>query len=633
MGSETPHENMPEAFNRLYVYLYLKWKRKITREQAIAAHTQPNDPTPLSLTNDQMNELIEAIKPLNDNNQKIATDIFHQNILELNDEIKLWEKQDKIIYYGSIPKKATSPAGHLERIIPTLLDPKRIYTFNTDTYWARNITARANKKNLVDNSIAVFNSRDSFQQYLENEMISFENNLYIILNYPRLQRYIPIKSNDFMNVSFIRDAFSEGKMLSIHPRLGFILQKTYPEIWSKSYWLPDLDDIDRITILTLKAVAFLHSDENNNLYMSKSVDSSALDDAGLKQLILNQQWVLSKNEEDYAKKVKTNDIKGVRYKTKDDIKNSLSFIDYEIIFIRHAESCANIWKRKSKFRQITYQDPEITESGVQTSIRLSKILEKKINELWKNQPYSVCSSQMIRTQETAYYMTQKPINIVPHIAESGIGLDNFALTKEKQRAIIGKRNPKILEYLDKGIDSREKQNIRDKSSWTAFLKWANNNPKSFSIGSDNIYRAVIFTHSHFLVNTLGLKNKVKNNNGYSISVKGGNITNSNRLDIGETINVGADKCRFSPYKETLKVPNIKRKNTGYAQTLRVPNIKRKSTGYTQTLKVPHVKRKSTRCTQKACKNFMNSDDLLTDYNQRTYKEHLLNLISYSQKST
>jgi len=273
--------------------------------------------------------------------------------------------------------------------------------------------------------------------------------------------------------------------------------------------------------------------------------------------------------------------------------------DYELILIRHAESCANIWKTKSKLRQITYRDPEITESGIQTSLRLSKILQKKINMLWKNEPYSVCASQMIRTQETAYYMTKKPINIVPHVAESGITLDNFAFTKERQREIMGGRNPKILEYLDKGIDSRERQTLKEKSSWPAFLKWADNNPKSFSIGSDNVYRALIFTHSHFLINSLGLKVKVKNNNGYSISIKNGTITNSNRLDIGETSGNGPDKCRISPYKETLRVPN--------------------------------VKRKSKRHTQKACKIFMDTDDLLD--NQGTYKTHLLNLISYAQKST
>jgi broad specificity phosphatase PhoE len=604
MSSKIPHENMPEAFNRLYVYLYLKWKGRLTHEQVIGAHTRPNDPIPLSLTDDQIHELIEVIKPLQDNNEKIATDIFHQNILELNDEIKLWEKQDKIIYYGNVQKKATSPAGHLERVIPTLLDPKRIYTFNTDTYWARNINARANKKNLVDNNIAVFNSRQSFQQYLEGEIISFEKNLYIILNYPRLQPYIPIKSNGFMTISFIKDAFSEGKMLSIHPRLGFIIQKMYPQIWSKCYWLPDVDDVDRITILTLQGAAFLRSNETNKLYERQSTffkkELYAFEESELNTLILNQVWALSKNEIDYSKRVKNKDYSGVRYKNILDLNKLPSFTRYDLILIRHAESCANIWKSKSKLRQLTYRDPEITESGIQTSLRLSGNLQKKINELWKNEPYSVCASQMIRTQETAYYMTKKPINIVPHVAEDGITLDNFAFTKEKQRGIMGGRNPKILEYLDKGIDSREKQTFKEKSSWTAFLKWAENNPKSFSIGSDGVYRAVVFTHSHFLINTLGLKNRVKNNNGYIVTVGNGTITSSNKLDIGETINIGPDKCRISPYKETLKVPHVKRK-------------------------------RSSHNTRKACKKFMDEDDLLD--NQGTYKTHLLNLISYAQKST
>jgi len=601
MSSEISHESMPEAFNRLYVYLYLKWKGRLTQEQISSAHTGPNDPIPLSITDDQINELIEVIKPFKGNNEKIATDIFHQNILELNDEIKLWEKSDKIIYYGTIKKKATSPAGHLERVIPTLLDPKRIYTFNTDTYWARGINARANKKNLVDNNIAVFNSRQSFRQYLEGNIISIQNNLYIILNYSRLQAFSPVKSNDFMKISFIKDAFSDGKMLSIHPRLGYILQKTYPQIWSKHYWLPNVDTIDRITILTLQATAFLRlDDESNRLYLIPNrKELLALESERLNELIENQVWVLSKDEEEYNTRIKNKDYKGVRYKSLSDLNKLPSFIHYELILLRHAESCANIWKTKSKIRQVTYRDPEITESGIQTSLRLSGILQKKINMLWKNEPYSVCSSQMIRAQETAYYMTKKPINVVPHVAEDGITLDNFAFTKEKQRVIIGGRNPKILECLDKGIDSREKQTLKEKSSWPAFLKWAENNPESFSIGSDNVYRALIFTHSHFMVKSLGLKNRVKNNNGYSISIKNGTISNSNKLDIGETINIGPDKCRISPYKETLKAPSLRKR--------------------------------SSRSTRKACKKFMDTDDLLD--NQGTYRTHLLNLISYAQKST
>jgi broad specificity phosphatase PhoE len=276
----------------------------------------------------------------------------------------------------------------------------------------------------------------------------------------------------------------------------------------------------------------------------------------------------------------------------------------DLILIRHAQSCGNIWKAKSKFRQITYKDPEITEAGIKTSKRLSGVLGKKLKEAWGEQPYSVGSSQMIRAQETAYYMTDRPINISPYVGEDGMTLDNYSLSKDAQRKIMGERNPKILAVLDKGIDSREKQTLSDKSSWSTFIKWAEKYPESFSKGSDSIYRAVIFTHSHFLMKALGLSkvDKLKNNNGYRIIIRNGTISNTKRLDIGDTVDNGEpDKCRISPYN---KISNTKKvhKNTKKCLTKK----------------------------QKACKTFMNNYDLLTNYNQRTYKEHLQDLISYSQ---
>ena len=214
---------------------------------------------------------------------------------------------------------------------------------------------------------------------------------------------------------------------------------------------------------------------------------------------------------------------------------------------------------------------------------------------------------MLRAQETAYYMIakDKPINIIPHVAEAGITSDNIAFPKDKQREIIKARNYKILESLDKGIDSREKQTNYEKSNLKLFLKWAKNNSNSFAKGPDNIYRAVIFTHSHFLQNSFDLSkaDKIKNNNGIHAIINDDNtISKFTRIDIGNTINTGEpDKCRISPQrnKRTNKINSNKK------------NLTRK----------------------KCCKKFMNNDDLFTNYNQRTYKEHLLNLISYSQNST
>ena len=287
----------------------------------------------------------------------------------------------------------------------------------------------------------------------------------------------------------------------------------------------------------------------------------------------------------------------------------------DIIFIRHAQSCANIWKKVSKIKQITYKDPELTEAGIKTSIKLSPILLSKITKLWKNNPYTVGASQMIRTQETAYYMigNNKPINIIPHVGEAGVSYDNYSFPKDKQREYIKQRNPKILESLDKGIDSREKQTNSGKSNWPMFLKWAVNNLNSFGKGSDGIYRAVIFTHSHFLKNSFKLSNKEKiiNNNGIRVIISNDNIKHEHiKINIGGTLILNTpDKCRISPYTKDT----------------------RKSNKSIKTIKTNTKTRK--RPCKSACNEFMNNDDLLTNYNQHTYKEHLLNLISYSQKST
>jgi len=68
----------------------------------------------------------------------------------------------------------------------------------------------------------------------------------------------------------------------------------------------------------------------------------------------------------------------------------------DIIFIRHAQSCANIWKEKSKLKQITYRDPELTQAGIMTSSKLAPVLQEKIKELWKGASYSIGASHMIR---------------------------------------------------------------------------------------------------------------------------------------------------------------------------------------------------------------------------------------------
>ena len=166
---------------------------------------------------------------------------------------------------------------------------------------------------------------------------------------------------------------------------------------------------------------------------------------------------------------------------------------------------------------------------------------------------------------------KKSINIIPHVGESGLSVDNFAFSKEKQREIISKRNPNIIKSFDNGSDFREAQTITGKSNWSKFLNWAIKNPKCFAKGSDGVYRGIIFTHSHFLQNSFQ-SDKIKNNNGIHVVINTESTnydipskSNYKLLSIGNTDTInGPDKCRISPYtrknSSNYKSSRLTRKN-------------------------------------------------------------------------
>jgi hypothetical protein len=188
----------------------------------------------------------------------------------------------------------------------------------------------------------------------------------------------------------------------------------------------------------------------------------------------------------------------------------------DIVFVRHALSCTNVWANKMYGMHLFYKDPELTLAGISTSQDLSSVLIQKIKDLWGEEPYNIGSSSMIRAQQTAYHMLasvlEKPINIMAHICETGLSLDNQAYPIEKQRNILEEKSPGIGKLLDAGLDGRMSHTIWDKSNFNKFLTWAELNPEYFELGSDGHYRAVIFTHSHFLMRAFNMENLINNNN-------------------------------------------------------------------------------------------------------------------------
>jgi|UniRef100_A0A6C0H0F0 broad specificity phosphatase PhoE len=203
----------------------------------------------------------------------------------------------------------------------------------------------------------------------------------------------------------------------------------------------------------------------------------------------------------------------LEYEPRDFIPKIDDNIIFEILFVRHGIGCNNVTSYEIK-TQNSYFDPELTTRGIERSIELYSKLSEKINTFFKSSPYSIIASSLMRTQETAYFMlakhVKKPINISPHIAERGQSYSNYQLPKKEQQKIFNNIDPDIVKYLNLGKDDRDSQDIRTKSYPEMFYHWANTHLDFFELGpslegsslegSDNIYRAVVFTHGGYFDN-------------------------------------------------------------------------------------------------------------------------------------
>lgn len=177
----------------------------------------------------------------------------------------------------------------------------------------------------------------------------------------------------------------------------------------------------------------------------------------------------------------------------------------EVIFVRHGESCANILKEKFPRNPLrfSYQDPQLTERGIQRSVVTATPLMEFIKSKWgDNKTYLIGSSAMMRAQMTAYYQlalhVKKPIHVFPHICERGLTLDNIPYEKEKQHQLLRQRDPKLLRYLTSGKDYRKVQTISTKSDLSLFLDWVKSNLDRFKQTSQGSVRLVVFTHGMLL---------------------------------------------------------------------------------------------------------------------------------------
>jgi broad specificity phosphatase PhoE len=228
---------------------------------------------------------------------------------------------------------------------------------------------------------------------------------------------------------------------------------------------------------------------------------------------------------------------------------------FDLIFVRHGQSCANAWQLKYYGSHIFYKDPELSQLGIDVSKMLGLFLQEHIAERWSNEPFTIGASRMIRAQETAFYMlahlSKNPINVFPHIAEHGVTLDNWSELPTEQYALMHKRNPDVCKLITRGQDYREPQSFRTKSNWDLFMQWAVANPDAFSKGTDNKYRAVIFSHGHFLQSVFDLPHSMNNNDALNTVINTGIDYTTPRyeywpLNRSTSATACPDKCISSP---------------------------------------------------------------------------------------
>jgi broad specificity phosphatase PhoE len=188
--------------------------------------------------------------------------------------------------------------------------------------------------------------------------------------------------------------------------------------------------------------------------------------------------------------------------------------------VRHGYSCANAHQyRRALFP--FYSDPELTNNGIAKCIERKASLKTNIDRYFPGNTYKIGTSCMIRTQQTAYYMlmegTDIKYSIFPHSSEEGRGYDNSPFPQEKQIEFLNRLNPDIRRHIE--YDQRGITDVSHKSNWDMFLTWIHTMPdderSKFFFKTTNemgvpVYRAIVFTHGHFIKHNLHLED-VENN--------------------------------------------------------------------------------------------------------------------------
>lgn len=492
-----PYETIEESMNRLYVFLYLKMRNTPLDDNRISsAHTIPNDNLPLKLEKTQINEISSAIKVLGKvDSEELSLKIFHTEKNELDKQIRLWEKPNKIIYYGTEAKFATSSAGGLNRTTQSLTDNRRHYLYNIDKHLYKGNMKIPDSKTLGDHKIITYNSIEKY--VVSNDYYSIDE-LFIVVSFDRLQPQSVLNSKNFTEISFIKDAFSEGNMALIHPRLGFIIQNSYPDVWAQKYWIADdrYDPITRIVFLTLQKYSAIRryygtGDDawSSTLYKQDPFDPQIAyelknpqitvadydfnEQEFLEELIDNQVWaMLSPGHYSDYKKYKVNNNKNLHYQT---YKNSVA-VPYNTLedlnsllptppgftsrFYWQVYDTNNINKPKSKLRHRNVLRYISTVKRNRNKNRRGANTAKNMVNMWDNigrmrKIPQYATQNTINSYYKDFFNTNPPPPIFPNVPKPQFTWDNSRLFKrniKEPRAAFG---PSTVRRTRKSRKSRK----------------------------------------------------------------------------------------------------------------------------------------------------------------------------------
>jgi hypothetical protein len=234
--------------------------------------------------------------------------------------------------------------------------------------------------------------------------------------------------------------------------------------------------------------------------------------------------------------------------------NTTNNITINYMFIRHGYGCHNAGRNLYKNKDITREqisslidingDPELTNLGIDASLHNGCVLSKTIMNLHKtlndeslkiNNINLVGCSPLIRSMETAYYMTRKwknpptKIYVMPHLREiDESGEDKFS---ELSRIIIDVEPSYAMKSIDEQKKYLESQNIlqffdfqfvewnerlrKEPGDISNFIQWFMNTILPLTTIENNQLNLFIITHAGVLKSASGLG--FVNNSGFLLN--------------------------------------------------------------------------------------------------------------------